>query len=81
MDGRRDHRKRTFIGAKILLNGGACVLDCVVKDLSEGGARVSVNGAFAVPAQFDLKLSDSRSFHCRSKWRRLESLGVSFQVL
>ncbi|RDJ05280.1 hypothetical protein B5K06_25970 [Rhizobium grahamii] len=29
--------KRTFIGAKILFKDGASVLDCIVKDLSEGG--------------------------------------------
>ena len=80
MEGRTDHRKRTFIGAKILLKGGASVLDCVVKDLSDGGARLRVDGAVAVPEEFDLKLSDSRSFHCRVVWRRLEAVGVSFQV-
>jgi len=39
MDSRRAYRKRTFIGAKILLNEGSSALDCVVKDLSDGSAR------------------------------------------
>jgi len=80
MDGRKAHRRRTLIGAKILLNGGSSVLDCVVKDLSDGGARLVMDGAIAVPpADFDLHLSDGRVFHsCRIAWRQVSSLGVSF---
>ncbi|MEK1871805.1 MAG: PilZ domain-containing protein [Rhizobium altiplani] len=79
MDGRKAHRRRTLIGAKILLNGGSSVLDCVVKDLSDGGARLVMDGAIAVPADFDLHLSDGRVFRsCRIAWRQVSSLGVSF---
>lgn len=78
MDSRSAHRKRTFIGGKILLNGGASVLDCIIKDMSDGGARLAVDGALAVPQEFDLRLSDGRDFHCSVKWRQIASLGVSF---
>jgi len=77
MQERRAHRRRTFIGAKILLNG-VSVLDCLVKDLSDGGARLAVDGALTIPAAFDLLLSDGRVFHCNVKWRQVTSLGVSF---
>ena len=73
------HRKRTFIGAKIVLNGGASVFDCIVRDLSDGGARLALDGALAVPGEFRLSLSDGRAFDCSVRWRRLNLLGVSFQ--
>jgi len=79
MDGRKTQRRRTLIGAKILFNEGSSVLDCVVKDLSEGGARLVMDGAIAVPANFDLHLSDGRVFRsCRIAWRQVSSLGVAF---
>ncbi|KQV65117.1 pilus assembly protein PilZ [Rhizobium sp. Root1220] len=77
MEARQTPRRRTFIGGKILLNGGASVFDCTVKDLSTGGARLSLDGALAVPSEFELLLSDGRMFHCAVKWRRLNTLGVS----
>lgn len=78
MEHRQSQRKRTFLGAKIVLNGGASVIDCLVRDLSEGGARLALDGAPTVPAQFDLSLADGRSFHCTVQWRTMNALGVSF---
>ena len=78
MDSRSTHRKRTFIGGKVLFNGGGSVLDCVVKDLSDGGARLAVEGALAVPQEFNLRLSDGRVFDCTVRWRQFGSLGVRF---
>lgn len=78
MENRQNQRKRTFIGAKIVLNGGASVIDCLVKDLSDGGARLAVDGAPTIPKEFDLAFSDGRSFHCAVQWRTINGLGVSF---
>jgi hypothetical protein len=80
MENRVNQRKRTFIGAKILLNGGASVIDCLVKDMSDGGARLMLDGAPTVPPAFDLTLSDGRSFHCTVQWRTITGLGVSFAI-
>jgi hypothetical protein len=80
MENRRDQRKRTFIGAKILLNDGASVMDCLVRDLSDGGARLALDGAATVPGEFGLALSDGRSFQCTVQWRTLTGLGVRFSL-
>jgi hypothetical protein len=80
MENRQNQRKRTFIGAKILLNGGASVLDCLVKDLSDGGARLALDGAPSVPREFDLLFSDGRSFRCTVQWRMITGLGVRFKL-
>jgi hypothetical protein len=78
MEHRNSQRKRSFIGAKILLNGGASVIDCLIKDLSDGGARLTLDGAPTVPREFDLLFSDGRSFRCTVRWRTMTALGVSF---
>lgn len=80
MEHRCSQRKRTFLGAKIVLNRGSSILDCIVKDMSNSGARLSLDGALTVPEEFDLALSDGKVFHCAVKWRRLALLGVSFMA-
>jgi hypothetical protein len=78
VDGRQQIRKRTFLGAKILFNDRRSVIDCLVKDMSEGGARLSLDGVAAIPEDFELSLSDGRAFRCKVRWRRINSIGVSF---
>jgi hypothetical protein len=74
MDGRKTQRRRTLIGAKILLNGGSSVL-------SDGGAPLVMDGDIAVPADSDLHLSDGRVFRsCRIAWRQVSSLSVSLSL-
>ncbi|MGA1802074.1 PilZ domain-containing protein [Rhizobium sp. HT1-10] len=75
----REHvRARAFLGAKIVLDGGFSVFDCIVRDISEAGARLKVENAVSVPQNFTLLISDGRSFKATVKWRRIDSLGVRF---
>ncbi len=78
-DNRLSQRRRTLIGAKIVLNGGASVMDCIVRDLSDGGARLALDGAITAPSEFRLTLSDGRAFDCLVRWRRVNMLGVRFK--
>jgi len=39
---RRARRKKVFKGARLVLGGGLSTIDCIVKDISIGGARVKV---------------------------------------
>nr|WP_244598726.1 PilZ domain-containing protein [Rhizobium tubonense] len=71
-------RKRTFLGAKIVLDGGHSVFDCVVRDLSEAGARLKVQNVVSVPETFKLQISDGRTYKATVKWRRIDAVGVSF---
>ncbi len=79
MDGRQQIRKRTFLGAKILINDRRSVIDCLVKDMSDGGARLSLDAVAAVPDDFELSLADGREFHCKVRWRRINAIGISFE--
>ncbi|MBO9100022.1 PilZ domain-containing protein [Rhizobium sp. B230/85] len=77
----REHvRSRSFLGAKIVLEGGYSVFDCIVRDISPAGARLKVQNAVSIPDTFKLLLSDGRSFDATVKWRRIDSVGVSFPV-
>jgi len=78
MDHRLNHRRRSLIGAQIVSNNGFSTLDCLVKDISESGARLKVENTLAVPEKFSLSLSDGRRFESTVQWRRADMVGVQF---
>jgi PilZ domain len=54
------------------------IIDCVIVDLSEGGARLSVADLpEVVPDYFKLKLGSVLS-KCRVRWRKGNEFGVEF---
>ena len=70
-------RHRTFKPGKIVLNDGAAVLDCTVRNRSEKGALIGIANTLAVPEEFDLKV-DGGTWRCVVIWRRFDRLGVRF---
>jgi hypothetical protein len=52
---------------------------CTVRDLSNGGAKISDVAVGDVPDQFTLHIAgDSRTRKCRLLWRKADSLGIRF---
>lgn len=80
MQQRNSQRRRSLIGAQIISNNGFSTLDCLVRDISDTGARVKVENPISIPEQFSLVLSDGRSFVATVRWRRVDMIGVSFDV-
>lgn len=79
MDRRADRRQRVFKGATLSFNNGYGALECVVRNLSEKGARLSFGETSAVPAAFDMciKGQDDRRA-ARVRWRTATAVGISF---
>jgi len=79
-DRRSGHRARALKSAKIVLNGRHSTIDCLVRDLSAGGAKLKVANTAAVPKEFELLLeSDNILVKAEVIWRRGEYVGVQFQ--
>ncbi len=75
------HRSRTFLKADIDINGGLSSLGCIVKDLSETGARLVLSEGVVLPETFRLRLSKpDRWVHASVRWRRGEFVGVHFEA-
>jgi hypothetical protein len=79
------HRERAFtrhlvsIGAKILSPDLATCVECVVKDISEGGALVALRGEASVPDRIYLwQARTGASFECEVRWRKLNLVGLKF---
>jgi hypothetical protein len=55
---------------------------CIVKDLSNGGVKISGVAVADVPDQFTLYIAgDSKTRKCEVLWRKADSLGVRFTDL
>lgn len=71
-------RRNTMIRALIVFNGGRGKTDCIIRDLSESGAKLEVASVGSIPQTFDLIAPGHRPHPCRVVWRALKELGVQF---
>ena len=73
-------RTRTLLPARVTFNGGRTTIDSVVRDLSEGGARLKVSEGIALPETFRVHLLKTDEWHqARMCWRRGDFVGVRFE--
>jgi hypothetical protein len=70
---------RTYKAARILLNRHHSVLDCTVRNLSPGGACLSVPTTVGIPERFDMVIdADHMVRACRMVWHKERQFGVEF---
>lgn len=76
---RQKVRKRTFLKGRILFNKGASSMDCLIRDLSEAGARLELSETSTLPDVFDLFIPQKdATLRTSLRWRRDEMVGVAF---
>jgi len=71
-------RRRVLKAAKIIFNDQKSVIDCVVRNETENGARLKVGGTTGIPDEFSLKIMEAPARRCRTIWRSAYELGVAF---
>ena len=78
VDNKRKHPRREVsdIG-KIMITQPFSVVDCVVRDISEGGACLEVSGTAQLLASFELVYAERRR-RCRVAWQSGRRIGVAF---
>lgn len=78
----RKHPRRqiNYAGAKIVVDKKGTALNCLVFDVSEGGARIVLETDHGVPDRFLLLLTPNGGTPraCRVMWRERAILGVAF---
>jgi hypothetical protein len=80
-DGESRVRARIPVLAHGKVMVGQDAAHCVVRDLSEVGARLGLSRKIPLPRDFDLYLcAHDIRLRVRLQWRRGEHLGVSFQA-
>lgn len=72
-------RRNTVIEATIVFDGGRTRMRCIIRNLSETGAKLEVAAVTRIPRTFDLVVDKVRPQHCVVVWRSVKELGVQFQ--
>jgi hypothetical protein len=76
---RRKHRRSRVLKSAKLVLGSSSVIDCVVRNLTNNGARVLVSNATTLPEHLHLTFDNGRtSYACKVVWRRLDETGLEF---
>ncbi len=76
---RRDQRQRTVHAGKVVYGDFRFMTDCIVRDLSEHGARIKVPDGAEVPERFHLfETRDHTLTPARSVWREGREIGIEF---
>lgn len=75
---RGDSRRLAYLGGKIIFPNRLSTADCIVRDMSADGFRLSIPNSITIPDEFDLELPERRQrFHVRVTWRKLKEIGVT----
>ncbi len=77
---RQTPRLRSLLGARACYNQRRATLDCVVRNISDGGALIIVPDTVLLPADFELEITQRQcSYHAHVRWRTGTRIGVSFE--
>ena len=72
-------RLRTLLKGKIIFNNRLSTVDCIVRDISAGGARLALAQHVTLPDVFELYVPlRERTYSAQVRWRAQEDLGVMF---
>jgi hypothetical protein len=74
---RASNRRRALKGATVRFNKDYDAIECVVRDQSDGGARLVFSTTQGIPNTFGIEISggESRTGHVR--WRNRTDLGIT----
>lgn len=77
-DRREGVRHRVLKGATVAFNRGYSTFECIVRNQSDRGARLSFAETFALPGAFNLALSGQAPRAVEVRWRSMTAVGVEF---
>jgi PilZ domain-containing protein len=75
-------RHKSFLKGCVYYNNKLSSADCLVRDLSEGGARLKFFGRVTIPDVVELHLPHKdETFHAKVQWRVGDEIGVAFPLV
>jgi|GEM_PF-4144529 len=79
MDRRNALRRRCLKRGMLVFNNGFSTVNCIVRDLSDTGARLEVQGGFDEHSSFELRLIESGlQYKAEKRWQSGNKFGVRF---
>jgi len=78
-DRRTALRQKSFLQGRIFYNHRRSSIDCLIRDISDIGAKLKFSEAVAVPEMIELYIPNKDEFRrARIQWRAGEEVGVAF---
>jgi hypothetical protein len=79
MERRSSSRQKAFLQGRLYFNNRRNSVDCLIRDLSEQGAKLRFSSTIATPEVVELHIPNrDESYRARVEWRNGEEVGVSF---
>jgi PilZ domain len=76
---RGSRRQKSFLRGCIYFDRRRGAMDCLIRDLSDEGARIIFSDAVNVPDSVDLYIPHKeQTLRARVKWRRGDEVGLAF---
>ncbi|MGJ3264458.1 MAG: PilZ domain-containing protein [Salinarimonas sp.] len=76
---RASPRRRALIAARIRYGNGAVTVDCVVRNISETGAKIDLSEGVALPDHFEIVIPQLNVVHhAELRWRHAHEAGIAF---
>ncbi|GIL03348.1 MAG: hypothetical protein BroJett030_32470 [Alphaproteobacteria bacterium] len=80
-DRRLAHRHRVLKRGMLILNDGFSTINCIIRDISIGGARVAVDGEFTAPKFMELLMVEkNEKIATETRWQNGNLLGLKFMT-
>jgi hypothetical protein len=74
------NRQRTFLQGRLFFNNRRNSVDCIIRDISDVGARLQFSAAVTVPEALELYVPNKdHMYRVRAEWRHGEEMGVAFE--
>jgi hypothetical protein len=75
-------RKKSFLRGCVYFNKRRGAMDCLIRDLSEAGARIIFSSAVNVPDVVELYIPQKEeTIRARVKWRHGDEVGLAFPAV
>jgi hypothetical protein len=79
---RQGARDRVILGSVASINDRGSTMDCVVRNISEGGVCVEFDETAKLPEEMRLTITQKDcSFFARTMWRRAGRVGLAFRTV
>lgn len=77
---RSSGRQKSFLQGRIFFNHRRNSIDCLIRDISDQGAKLKFSGTIATPEFFELYIPNKEeTYRARVQWRAGDEIGVMFE--
>src|ERR1700680_295462 len=72
-------RHKSFLKGRIYFNNKQSSIDCLIREISEGGARLTFSDSVATPDVVELYIPNKdETYRAKVKWHKGDEMGVAF---